>query len=135
MDAAALADGDDDVATLVAKQLADETVEPLVARLDAAGVPCERVVEEPYMPEFLWDEWGSESGRIFEQHHAHARLDPRGRPDDPPVRPTRAATRARARCSASTAGRSWPRSASAPDEIEALIGTVVKVAERGGDDE
>ena len=39
------------------------------ARLEAAGVPCERVVEEPYMPEFLWDEWGPESGRIFEQHH------------------------------------------------------------------
>ena len=70
MDAASIIEGGDDVAALVAKQLADEPADAVVARLEAAGVPCERVVEEPYMPEFLWDEWGLQSGRIFEQHHA-----------------------------------------------------------------
>jgi crotonobetainyl-CoA:carnitine CoA-transferase CaiB-like acyl-CoA transferase len=70
MDAESLSDGDDAVATLIAKHVADEPLAGVLARLEAAGVPCERVVEEPYMPEFLWDEWGVESGRIYEQHHA-----------------------------------------------------------------
>ena len=114
MDAASILDGGDDVAALVAKQLADEPADavagPAGSRRRAvragrrgavhAGVPVGRV--------------GPGERPDLRAAPRPARLDPRGRPDDPPVAGTRAATRARARCSASTAGRSSPRSASRP---------------------
>ncbi|HVW31296.1 MAG TPA: CoA transferase [Acidimicrobiia bacterium] len=45
------------------------TAEDAFARLDASGVPCEIVATDPVMPDFLWDEWAVETGRVFEQHH------------------------------------------------------------------
>jgi crotonobetainyl-CoA:carnitine CoA-transferase CaiB-like acyl-CoA transferase len=38
-------------------------------RLDTAGVPCEIAEEHPVIPDFLWDEWAFETGRVFEHHH------------------------------------------------------------------
>jgi crotonobetainyl-CoA:carnitine CoA-transferase CaiB-like acyl-CoA transferase len=38
-------------------------------RLDRAGVPCEVPVADPYLPEFLWDEWALATERVFEHLH------------------------------------------------------------------
>jgi len=38
-------------------------------RLDGAGVPCEIPLGDPYMPDFLWDEWALATERVFEHHH------------------------------------------------------------------
>lgn len=37
--------------------------------LDKAGVPIEIPSEHPLMPEILWEEWATESGRVVEHHH------------------------------------------------------------------
>ncbi len=37
--------------------------------LDGAGVPVEVVLDYPLMSEFLWDEWGHETERIYEGYH------------------------------------------------------------------
>ena len=37
--------------------------------LDRAGVPCEVPVAAPYLPDFLWDEWAEETGRVFAHTH------------------------------------------------------------------
>lgn len=39
------------------------------AVLAAAGVPAEIPAEDPYMPELLWEEWATETGRVIEHHH------------------------------------------------------------------
>lgn len=39
------------------------------ARLDGAGVPIEIPSDHPLMPEILWEEWATESGRVVEHHH------------------------------------------------------------------
>jgi crotonobetainyl-CoA:carnitine CoA-transferase CaiB-like acyl-CoA transferase len=41
----------------------------LADRLDRAGVPCEVPVPDPYVPEFLWDEWALATERVFEHQH------------------------------------------------------------------
>jgi crotonobetainyl-CoA:carnitine CoA-transferase CaiB-like acyl-CoA transferase len=38
-------------------------------RLDRASVPCEVPLPDPYLPEFLWDEWALATGRVFDHHH------------------------------------------------------------------
>jgi crotonobetainyl-CoA:carnitine CoA-transferase CaiB-like acyl-CoA transferase len=38
-------------------------------RLDGADVPCEIPAPDPYVPDFLWDEWAFATGRVFEHHH------------------------------------------------------------------
>jgi crotonobetainyl-CoA:carnitine CoA-transferase CaiB-like acyl-CoA transferase len=38
-------------------------------RLDGAGVPCEIPRPDPYVPDFLWDEWALATERVFEHHH------------------------------------------------------------------
>ena len=124
---------DDDVAALVAKQLGGEPADALVARLDAAGVPCERVVEEPYMPEFLWDEWGLESGRIFEQHHAqHGWIREVGLTIHLSRHPGR--NKGPGPLLGEHSREVLAELGLGPDEIDALVGTVVKVAGGGGDD-
>ena len=40
------------------------------ALLDGHGVPCEIAVADPYMPEFLWDEWALSTQRVVE-HEEH----------------------------------------------------------------
>jgi crotonobetainyl-CoA:carnitine CoA-transferase CaiB-like acyl-CoA transferase len=60
-----------------AGELAAELVETFASRssaaaftaLDEAGVACEIPAEAPYMPDFLWDQWAQESGRVFEHQH------------------------------------------------------------------
>ena len=37
--------------------------------LDKAGVPVEIPSDHPVMPELLWEEWATESGRVVEHHH------------------------------------------------------------------
>jgi crotonobetainyl-CoA:carnitine CoA-transferase CaiB-like acyl-CoA transferase len=39
------------------------------ALLDGHDVPCELAPSDPYMPEFLWDEWAFETQRVVEQEH------------------------------------------------------------------
>jgi crotonobetainyl-CoA:carnitine CoA-transferase CaiB-like acyl-CoA transferase len=39
------------------------------AALDDAGVACEIPAETPYMPDFLWDQWAQDTGRVFEHQH------------------------------------------------------------------
>ncbi|UGQ11599.1 CoA transferase [Yinghuangia sp. ASG 101] len=38
-------------------------------RLDAEGVPVEIPRDAPVMPELLWEEWATDSGRVVEHHH------------------------------------------------------------------
>ena len=32
-------------------------------------MPCEIPVDAPIMPDFLWDQWAEETGRVFEHDH------------------------------------------------------------------
>ena len=38
--------------------------------LDEHRVPAETPLDDPLMPEFLWEEWALEDQRVFEHHHA-----------------------------------------------------------------
>ena len=68
---------DDAARTTHARELAAELearfaelpTETAFARLDAAAVPCEIPLDAPYMPDFLWDQWAQETGRVFEHDH------------------------------------------------------------------
>ena len=51
------------------ERFAQLTAEEAFNLLDAEGVPCEVGLTDPAMPDFLWDEWAVETGRVFEQHH------------------------------------------------------------------
>jgi crotonobetainyl-CoA:carnitine CoA-transferase CaiB-like acyl-CoA transferase len=46
------------------------TSEEAFSLLDGNGVPCEIPLPDPYMPDFLWEEWALEQGRVLDQHHA-----------------------------------------------------------------
>jgi crotonobetainyl-CoA:carnitine CoA-transferase CaiB-like acyl-CoA transferase len=39
------------------------------AALDGAGVPCEVPATSPYLPDFLWDQWAEDTGRVFAHQH------------------------------------------------------------------
>ena len=67
----ALPDPSDDEALTAAlgKRFGELTAKEAFTRLEAQGVPCEIVATDPVMPDFLWDEWAVETGRVFEQHH------------------------------------------------------------------
>lgn len=71
-------DGDVSSPEATAKELAAvasaSTVEELFARLDGADVPCEIAREEPYMPDFFWQDWVIDSQHVFE-HEGHATWD------------------------------------------------------------
>jgi crotonobetainyl-CoA:carnitine CoA-transferase CaiB-like acyl-CoA transferase len=60
---------DEALAGLLEERFAQLTVEEAFTLLDGHGVPCEIAVPDPAMPDFLWDEWAVETGRVFEQHH------------------------------------------------------------------
>jgi crotonobetainyl-CoA:carnitine CoA-transferase CaiB-like acyl-CoA transferase len=62
-------DSDTSLTETAARFFAARSSEDSVALLEAAGVPAEVVREDPFMPDFLWDDWGLETGRIFEQEH------------------------------------------------------------------
>ena len=51
------------------KLFSNWTTEAAFRALDAAGVPCEVPEDHPVVPEFLWDEWALDSGRVFDRHH------------------------------------------------------------------
>src|SRR4029077_13608523 len=61
-------------ADLVVKALEDRfaelTSEQAFALLEANAVPSEIAIDHPHMPDFLWDDWALETGRVFEQQHA-----------------------------------------------------------------
>ena len=61
--------GDDDVAALLEGRFAELTADEAFALLDGHGVACEVATPDPAVPDFLWNEWAVETGRVFEQHH------------------------------------------------------------------
>ncbi len=124
---------DEKAAVLLQERFAAEASDALLARLEAEGVPCERVVESPYMPDFLWDEWGVESGRIFEQHHAqHGWIREVGTTIHLSAQPAR--NKGPGPLLGEHTREILGEVGLTDDEIDELVGTVVKVADRGGDD-
>jgi crotonobetainyl-CoA:carnitine CoA-transferase CaiB-like acyl-CoA transferase len=59
----------DALAAELAGCFAKLTSEAAFAALDEAGVACEIPLEVPYLPDFLWDPWAQETGRVFEHQH------------------------------------------------------------------
>ena len=59
----------DALAAELADRFAELTSEAAFAALDAAGVACEIPADAPYVPDFLWDPWAQETGRVFEHQH------------------------------------------------------------------
>ncbi len=59
----------DELTDVLVGVFAQLPTEAAFARLDAADVPCEIPASEPKLPEFLWDEWALETGRVYEHHH------------------------------------------------------------------
>ena len=57
------------LATELTGRFAELSSEEAFAALDRAGVPCEIPLDEPYMADFLWDEWAEETGRVFAHDH------------------------------------------------------------------
>jgi crotonobetainyl-CoA:carnitine CoA-transferase CaiB-like acyl-CoA transferase len=51
-------------------RFAELTSEQAFALLEAKSIPSEIAIEHPHMPDFLWDDWALETGRVFEQQHA-----------------------------------------------------------------
>jgi crotonobetainyl-CoA:carnitine CoA-transferase CaiB-like acyl-CoA transferase len=66
---AGLGADDPDLATVLAARFGELSADDAFARLDGAGVPCEIPIPDPYMPDFLWDEWAFETDRVFEHQH------------------------------------------------------------------
>ena len=60
--------GTETVAALTNRFAALDTASAF-ALLDTAGVPCEIPLDHPHMPDFLWDEWAYETGRVLDQQH------------------------------------------------------------------
>lgn len=58
------------VAKAIEARLAELTTDEVATRLDGAGVPCEVPLDDPHLPEFLWDEWAFANQRTLEQQHA-----------------------------------------------------------------
>jgi crotonobetainyl-CoA:carnitine CoA-transferase CaiB-like acyl-CoA transferase len=59
-----------ELAELLAARFAQLSTESAQAVLDEHRVPAETPLDDPLMPEFLWDEWALEDQRVFEHHHA-----------------------------------------------------------------
>jgi crotonobetainyl-CoA:carnitine CoA-transferase CaiB-like acyl-CoA transferase len=60
---------DEALAAVLEERFLQVTADEAFTLLDGAGVPCEVAVPDPAMPDFLWDDWAVETGRVFEQHH------------------------------------------------------------------
>jgi crotonobetainyl-CoA:carnitine CoA-transferase CaiB-like acyl-CoA transferase len=69
-DAAASPEQSTTVAGVLEARFAELTTDDAFARLDDNGVPCEIAIDHPHMPDFLWDEWALETGRVLDQQHA-----------------------------------------------------------------
>jgi len=59
-----------ELAGLLAGRFAQLSTENAQAVLDEHQVPAETPLDDPLMPEFLWEEWALEDQRVFEHHHA-----------------------------------------------------------------
>lgn len=60
---------DAELGELLIAAFSELDTERVFADLDSAGVPVEIPLDHPYMPELLWDEWATETGRVIEHHH------------------------------------------------------------------
>jgi crotonobetainyl-CoA:carnitine CoA-transferase CaiB-like acyl-CoA transferase len=58
------------VAKALEERLAEIGTDEAFALLDGNGVPCEIPLDHPHMPDFLWDEWAYDTGRVLDQQHA-----------------------------------------------------------------
>ena len=59
-----------DVIKALEARFAEFSTDDAFAALEAAGVPSEVPLDHPHMPDFLWDEWAFDNGRVLEQQHA-----------------------------------------------------------------
>ncbi|HEY1280825.1 MAG TPA: CoA transferase [Acidimicrobiales bacterium] len=57
------------LAAALAERFATLSSTDAVARLDEHRVPCEVARAEPFMPQFFWEQWAVDSGRVFEHYH------------------------------------------------------------------
>jgi crotonobetainyl-CoA:carnitine CoA-transferase CaiB-like acyl-CoA transferase len=57
------------LAEILAGRFAELTADDALARLEEHGVPCELALAQPFMPQFFWEQWALDSGRVFEHHH------------------------------------------------------------------
>jgi crotonobetainyl-CoA:carnitine CoA-transferase CaiB-like acyl-CoA transferase len=60
---------DEELARMLEERFAGIDTNDALTLLTAHNIPCERVLTAPLMPEFLWDEWAADTGRVFEHHH------------------------------------------------------------------
>ena len=58
-----------ELAELLAGRFAQLSTENAQAVLDEHQVPAETPLDDPLMPEFLWEEWALDDQRVFEHHH------------------------------------------------------------------
>jgi crotonobetainyl-CoA:carnitine CoA-transferase CaiB-like acyl-CoA transferase len=58
-----------ELAELLAGRFAQLSTENAQAALDEHQVPAETPLEDPLMPELLWEEWALDDQRVFEHHH------------------------------------------------------------------
>jgi crotonobetainyl-CoA:carnitine CoA-transferase CaiB-like acyl-CoA transferase len=59
-----------ELAELLAGRFMQLSAENAQAVLDEHQVPAETPLDDPLMPEFLWEEWALDDQRVFEHHHA-----------------------------------------------------------------
>ncbi|MCF8588950.1 CaiB/BaiF CoA transferase family protein [Gordonia liuliyuniae] len=59
----------DSLAELLTARFAELTSDDAFAILDGNAVPAEIPLDHPAMPELLWEEWATDSGRVVEHHH------------------------------------------------------------------
>jgi crotonobetainyl-CoA:carnitine CoA-transferase CaiB-like acyl-CoA transferase len=73
-DAALRGKADADLAALLEPFFAEQTVQGAFDRLDAAGAPCEIAREQPYVLDFLQQDWTIETGRTFTQETIYGKV-------------------------------------------------------------
>jgi crotonobetainyl-CoA:carnitine CoA-transferase CaiB-like acyl-CoA transferase len=59
----------DRVIKILESRLAQLGTDEAFRLLDGNGVPCEIPLDHPHMPDFLWDEWAYDTGRVLDQQH------------------------------------------------------------------
>ena len=64
------ADNSQTLAKILADRFEELTAAAAAARLERHDVACEVAQSEPFMPQFFWEQWALDSGRVFEHHHA-----------------------------------------------------------------
>jgi crotonobetainyl-CoA:carnitine CoA-transferase CaiB-like acyl-CoA transferase len=53
------------LADALASRLEGMTTEEAFTFLDGNGIPCEIAAEAPYMPDFFWQDWAVDAGKVF----------------------------------------------------------------------